>query len=759
MKRLLLFAGLMLFASMYALCQVTVTFSVTSPSPLIVPYPGGLSNVTFNVALSKPSSQIADGMLYIYAKGGSFEAVRVSSGFQVTSGNWTGDTNYNFTGSFNITPSNLNQVGGVVYAQFEATGGVSYKSSNVAAAISIYENTITPPSQTTFVGTGNPGIITGSTPKGGAGTFTYQWESSTTSASAGYSAISGAGSISYDPPASTPSVTTTTYYRRKVTSGDATGYSNVVSITISIAPLANNSIANTGSASFTDSGDPGLLSGSAPTGGTGGYAYQWQYATLANPSGFTDISGATAQSYDPPVTEITRYFRRKVTAGSEVNYSNVITIAIIRTGATMSNPINIGDIGMCATYSQTFTNFPEYGYGNEWGNSTDDIFHKFNLTTPAKIWLGNCKSDGVSGGIALLDASGNLVSHSATDPCDAGIDLIFNVLQPGVYYIVSEGTGYQYETNYLPISLRVKPVFTTSSDVTIAAGTSATLQATGSGLTYTWSPSSGLNTTTGATVIATPAVTTTYTVVGAAPGGCQDVQYITVTVTGSVGSTFANPIIANFSGCQYNSPAIYPANYGNEYGGPLNDVFYKFTLTSATQVTIGPYWANDTQDFWLLNNGGDVITQFRYIYPSPDRVASRTVQLADPTSFTVSLQPGTYYVVVEGTYQNEVLGIFIKLPGCRIATASEGELNVSAENSSDVDLFPNPAKNDVTFNLQQESPATVHFMNSSGINVKQATIGENSTTVNTSDLSPGLYVLKIIQGKTVHTKKLRIEER
>jgi hypothetical protein len=545
-----------------------------------------------------------------------------------------------------------------------------------------------------------------------------------------------------------------------VTSNGATGYSNVVSITISIAPLANNSITNTGSASFTDSGDPGLLNGSTPTGGTGGYAYQRQYATMASPSNFTDIPGATTQNYDPPVTEITRYFRRKVTAGAEVNYSNVVTINIIRTGATLSNPINIGDMGMCAVYSKMFTNFPEYGYGNEWGNATDDIFHRFNLTTPAKVWLGNCKSDGVSGNIALLDAAGNIVPYSTTDPCDAGVDLIFNILQPGVYYIVSEGTGYQYETNYLPISLQVKPVFTASSNVTIAAGTSTTLQVTGSGLTYRWSPATGLNTTSGATVIATPAVTTTYMVVGIAPGGCQDVQYITVTVTGAFGSTFDNPIIVNFNGCQYSSPVIYPADYGNEYGGPLNDVFYKFTVASATQVTIGPYWANDTQDFWLLNSTGNIITQFRYIYPSPDRIASRAVQLTDPTSFTVNLQAGTYYVVVEGTYQNEILGIFIRLPGCRVARTDESQLNVFVgENESDIGMFPNPARNEVTFSHQQDEPFTIHFVNASGVDVKQATISGNSTTVNTSDLSPGLYVLKIIHGNTIHTKKLRIEGR
>jgi hypothetical protein len=48
---------------------------------------------------------------------------------------------------------------------------------------------------------------------------------------------------------------------------------------------------------------------------------------------------------------------------------------------------------------------------------------------------------------------------------------------------------------------------------------------------YTWSPATGLNTTTGATVTASPNTTTTYTVTGSDGGGCQFAEDITVTVT------------------------------------------------------------------------------------------------------------------------------------------------------------------------------------------------------------------------------------
>ncbi len=609
---------------------------------------------------------------------------------------------------------------------------------------------------TDFLNSGDPNLIVGSSPTGGAGSpYTYKWQKSTTSASSGFNDISNTNVISYDP----PTITQTTWYKRVVTSGGQTGTSNALQFTISTEPLSNNTITSTGSATFTDAGDPALLSGSTPTGGIGNYTYQWQSANLADPSNFVDIAGATEQSYDPPSTEITLYFKRKVISGSEIIYSNTIAITISRTGATMNNPINIGDIGLCSIYNKTFTNFPEYGFGNDIGNVTDDVFHKFNLTVLAKVSIGNCKSDGVSGSIYLLDATGTFVTGAIVDYCDVGYDLSYT-LQPGEYYIVSEGNGTQNETNYLPIYLQVRPSFTVSGDVTITAGASTTLQATGSGLTYQWYPSTGLNTTTGASVIATPSVTTIYGVSAIAPGGCSDTRHITVTVKGAAGSTFENPIVANISGCAYYSPAIDPADYGNDYGGPFDDVFYKFTISSATQVTIGPYRANDSQTLTLLNSTGDVITVFQYIYPSPDRIAMRSAaQLSDPISFTTALQPGTYYVVVEGRYSNSVLGIFISLPGCRMAMEESSTLNsfvveeaITANEISEVSMYPNPTKNDVTILLQQDGQARIDFINSSGVTVKQILIDGQSTKISTTDLPSGMYLLKIRQGNNASSK-------
>jgi len=60
-------------------------------------------------------------------------------------------------------------------------------------------------------------------------------------------------------------------------------------------------------------------------------------------------------------------------------------------------------------------------------------------------------------------------------------------------------------------------------------GTTTTLTASGAS-TYLWSPSAGLNTTTGATVIAAPSATTVYSVTGTNANGCSAIATKTVTI-------------------------------------------------------------------------------------------------------------------------------------------------------------------------------------------------------------------------------------
>ena len=88
----------------------------------------------------------------------------------------------------------------------------------------------------------------------------------------------------------------------------------------------------------------------------------------------------------------------------------------------------------------------------------------------------------------------------------------------------------QPQSGSATVTINSLPVLTLSpASVTICNGASTTLSVSGA-TTYSWSPVTGLSSTTGATVTANPTTTTTYTVVGTDGNGCVNTTNITVTV-------------------------------------------------------------------------------------------------------------------------------------------------------------------------------------------------------------------------------------
>jgi len=84
--------------------------------------------------------------------------------------------------------------------------------------------------QTICQGT-RPDTLRGQTPTGGNGTFTYQWESSTNNST--WTPIAGATGTDFWPPV----LNTTTYYRRRVSSGQCSVYSSSIEITVNPKPV------------------------------------------------------------------------------------------------------------------------------------------------------------------------------------------------------------------------------------------------------------------------------------------------------------------------------------------------------------------------------------------------------------------------------------------------------------------------------------------------------------------------------------------
>lgn len=180
-------------------------------------------------------------------------------------------------------------------------------------------NTITAPAITSFCGQGNAAVFTGSTPTGGNGNYIYQWQSSSNNIL--FTDITGATEKDYDP----AMVTQTIYFRRVSTSGGCMSTSNTTSITVQATDLTNVITAPAVTA-FCNSGDPAILNGTVPTGGTGSYTYQWQ--SSSDEITFTNVTG-TLQNFDPPSTSSTLYYRRLVSSGTCTSYaSNAVMISI-----------------------------------------------------------------------------------------------------------------------------------------------------------------------------------------------------------------------------------------------------------------------------------------------------------------------------------------------------------------------------------------------------------------------------------------------
>ncbi|MEJ8755651.1 T9SS type A sorting domain-containing protein [Pontibacter sp. H259] len=165
---------------------------------------------------------------------------------------------------------NGNAITGATAAEFNATTSGNYTvrvnngncivtSSEVSVTTTsgISNNSIATGNQTVCVGMAVP-VLQGSTPAGGAGNYTYQWERSTDGTT--FSAIQGATSSTYAP----GNLNTTTWFRRKVTAGDCNSISAAIKVTVATAPT----VSLTAFEKMCTDDEPLTLTGGQPGGGT-----------------------------------------------------------------------------------------------------------------------------------------------------------------------------------------------------------------------------------------------------------------------------------------------------------------------------------------------------------------------------------------------------------------------------------------------------------------------------------------------------------
>lgn len=166
-------------------------------------------------------------------------------------------------------------------------------------------------------------------------------------------------------------------------------------------------------------------------------------------------------------------------------------------------------------------------------------------------------------------------------------------------YTVTGTTGAcNTDTTTITVNVTPAPPVTVSpSPAYVCTGGNVNLTASGAG-SYTWSPATGLNTTSGATVTASPVSTTTYTVTGVT-GGCTSTSSVVVNVGALTPSAGLDSSVCQGSSLQLSasggntytwSPAtgLSNPNIGNPVATPVSTTTYVVTATA------GSCSANDT---------------------------------------------------------------------------------------------------------------------------------------------------------------------
>ncbi len=170
----------------------------------------------------------------------------------------------------------------------------------------------------------------------------------------------------------------TTMYRRYVVSGACEDYSNEIEVIVQDS-ITNNLIAENDT--ICRDAFPAPLTGASPAGGNIKFSlpvFQWE--TSLNNSTWAIVSGANQLGYSPPSLSDTTYYRRKVTSGKCIHFSDPVVV-IVQSPIT-NNTVKNGQAdetcyettldldGTAGIFEMTGGDRLSYAYG--WQKSLDD---------------------------------------------------------------------------------------------------------------------------------------------------------------------------------------------------------------------------------------------------------------------------------------------------------------------------------------------------------------------------------------------------
>lgn len=150
-----------------------------------------------------------------------------------------------------------------------------------------------------------------------------------------------------------------------------------------------------------------------------------------------------------------------VSEGYSTNFGSIITSISLGKplGANINYPFDAGVFTSPLTYVNAQNNATLNGFGNDYGQSSDDIYYKFKVVRESDFDISHCAS-GFDTYMHLLDSLGNTIySNDDFGPlCNSTKASLKVTLSPGTYYVVSEGYG--ANTGNITTSITMLPVKT-----------------------------------------------------------------------------------------------------------------------------------------------------------------------------------------------------------------------------------------------------------------------------------------------------------
>ncbi|MFH2096308.1 MAG: PKD domain-containing protein, partial [Bacteroidota bacterium] len=328
----------------------------------------------------------------------------------------------------------------------------------------------------------------------------------------------------------TPSSTTT--YTVTVSNIAGCTASDDVTVTVNALPVAD-----AGTDFAICDGGSGTVDASAST-GTPTLTYNWDNGLGAGVS--HTIMPASTTTYTVTVTDgnnctstddviVTINSLPSAYAGVDQTICEGNTATLTATGGT-SYAWSSGDITATASVNPVVTTNYTVTVSDVNGCSdTDDVTVNVN-TLPLLSVSSTNAACGMTDGSATVNATGGSGTYTYQWDAAAAAQTTATAINlgAGTYYVTVDDGLCPVSTSATVIEDGVPVVSVVASSDTICEGGSVEIIASGAD-TYAWTPATGLNTTTGNTVIASPTATITYSVEGTS-GACTNSTTVTIEV-------------------------------------------------------------------------------------------------------------------------------------------------------------------------------------------------------------------------------------